>query len=74
MRTNLHVTTSEDTTTTPTPAARFIRLEEAAERLSVSVKYLRAHRRDLRWIVELSPRVLRADEAAMMRWVERRKG
>ena len=50
-----------------------VRLEEAAAMLSVSVKWIRAHRASLPWVRELSPRVLRADVAAMRRWVERRK-
>ena len=57
---------------TPTDP-KLIRLEEAAKILSVSLKYLRAHRRDLPFVLELSPRVLRVEVGRMQRWLERRK-
>jgi hypothetical protein len=58
----------------PTPEPRLLRLEDAARHLSVSVKWLRAHRKELPFFLELSPRVLRVDVARMERWLERRRG
>jgi hypothetical protein len=57
----------------PSPEPRLLRLEDAAKHLAVSVKWLRAHRRELPFFLELSPRVLRVDVARMERWLERRR-
>ena len=50
-----------------------IKLEEAARRLNVSVKWLRTHRKKLPFVKELSPRFYRVNVEAMRRWEERRK-
>jgi hypothetical protein len=52
---------------------KLLRLEDAAKALAVSVKYLRAHRKELPFVLELSPRVLRVDAAKMTRWLERKR-
>lgn len=52
---------------------RLLRLEDAAESLALSVKWIRAHRKELPFVLELSPRVLRVDAAKMERWLERRR-
>jgi hypothetical protein len=52
---------------------RFVPLAEAARLLAVSSKYLREHRRTLPFVVEFSPRVLRADLDKLERWLERRR-
>lgn len=58
----------------PAPPERILlSLADAAVMLGVSVKWIRGHRKTLPFVRELSPRVLRVDEAAMRRWVERRK-
>lgn len=57
----------------PATTLKLIPLDEAARALGVSRKWLRAHRRELRWVVELAPRVLRVDVEAMERWVARRR-
>lgn len=56
-----------------TAEPRLMRLEEAAKALAVSVKFLRAHRKELPFMLELSPRVLRVDVDRMERWLERRR-
>jgi hypothetical protein len=52
---------------------KLLRLEDAASALAVSVKWIRAHRKELPFLLELSPRVLRVDAAKMERWLERRR-
>jgi hypothetical protein len=50
-----------------------VKLEDAAAALSVSVKWIRTHRKELPFVREIAPRVLRVDVAAMRRWVDRRR-
>ena len=57
----------------PETESRLLRLEKAAERMDVTARWLRAHRKDLPFIVELGPRVYRVDVDRMERWLERRK-
>lgn len=55
------------------PAPRLLRLKEAATILSVAPKWIRAHRKDLGFVVEIGPGTLRVDAARMERWIERQR-
>ena len=55
------------------PDPILIKLEEAAALLSVSVKWIRTHRKELPFVRELGPRFYFVDVAAMRRWIDRRK-
>lgn len=52
---------------------RLVPLAEAARLLAVRPKYLREHRRELPFVIELSPRLYRADLDKLERWIERRR-
>ena len=52
---------------------RLVPLAEAARLLAVSPKYLLAHRRELPFVIEYSPRTYRADLEKLERWLERRR-
>jgi len=61
----------------PTPengtAPRLLRLKEAAGILAVAPKWLRTHRKDLGFVIEIAPRTYRVDAARMERWIERQR-
>ena len=53
--------------------ARLLRLKEAAAILSVAPKWIRIHRKELGFVVEIGPGQLRVDAARMERWIERQR-
>jgi hypothetical protein len=55
------------------PPPRLLRLKEAAEVLSVRPKWIRLHRRELGFVVEIGSGQLRVDAARMERWIERQR-
>ena len=57
------------------PPVQLIRLNEAAVMLAVSVKWIRANRRTLPFVRDLSGtgRLLRVDVTAMNKWQERKR-
>lgn len=52
---------------------RLLRLKEAATFLAVSAKWIRSHRRDLGFVIEIRPGQLRVDAQRMERWIEKQR-